>query len=214
MPDKDNNILKCNSGEKWMKVPFIRYVDIECLLENISNCNNDPNKSSTIKINKLIPSGYSLLTYCSFDNTKNRLSHYRGQGCMKMLFKELKEHAKRVIYCEKKEIISLKDEENESYENQKFCYICKKRFTNDNKKVRHHCHFTQKYRAGAHNKCNINYKISRNIPVVFHFIINQYHFITKELVKEFEGQFECLGENTEKYITFSVKINKEIIKSK
>ena len=32
----------------------------------------------------------------------------------------------------------------------------------------------------------------------------------KELAKEFEGQFECLGENTEKYITFSVLINKEL----
>ena len=37
-----------------------------------------------------------------------------------------------------------------------------------------------------------------------------YHFIIKELVKEFEGNFECLGENTEKYITFSVPIKKEI----
>ena len=31
----------------------------------------------------------------------------------------------------------------------------------------------------------------------------------KQLAKEFDGQFECLGENTEKYITFSVPIKKE-----
>ena len=37
-----------------------------------------------------------------------------------------------------------------------------------------------------------------------------YHFIIKELVKEFEGNFECLGESTEKYITFSVPIKKKI----
>ena len=37
-----------------------------------------------------------------------------------------------------------------------------------------------------------------------------YHFIIKELAEEFEGEFECLGENTEKYITFSVPIKKEI----
>ena len=36
------------------------------------------------------------------------------------------------------------------------------------------------------------------------------HFIIKELVKEFQGNFECLGENTEKYITFSVPIKKKI----
>ena len=39
-----------------------------------------------------------------------------------------------------------------------------------------------------------------------------YHFIIKELVEEFEGEFQCLRENREKYITFSVPIKKEIIK--
>ena len=29
-------------------------------------------------------------------------------------------------------------------------------------------------------------------------------------MKEFEGNFECFGENTEKYITFSVPIKKRI----
>ena len=130
-----------------MIVPFIMHVELECLLENIITCHNHPNKSSKIKINEHTHSDYSLLTYYSFENTKHRLSHYRGKDCMKMLCKELKEHPKRVIYFEKKEIISLTEEENESHENQKFCYIWKKRFPNDNKKVRNHCHFTGKYRG-------------------------------------------------------------------
>ena len=37
-----------------------------------------------------------------------------------------------------------------------------------------------------------------------------YHFIIKELVKEFDGNFDCSGENTEKYITFSVPLKKKI----
>ena len=40
--------------------------------------------------------------------------------------------------------------------------------------------------------------------------IYDYHFIIKELVKEFEGNFECLGENTEQYIASSVPIKKKI----
>ena len=36
--------------------------------------------------------------------------------------------------------------------------------------------------------------------------------IIKDLAEEFEEEFECLGENTEKYITFSVPIKKEITK--
>ena len=39
---------------------------------------------------------------------------------------------------------------------------------------------------------------------------HDYHFIIKELAEEFEGEFECLGENTENCITFSVPIKKEI----
>ena len=90
------------------------------------------------------------------------------------------------------------------------CYICKKDFNNDGK-VRDHCHFTDKYRGAAHNTCNLRYKVPKNIPVIFHNgSTYDYHFIIKELACEFNGNFECLGENTEKYITFSVPIKKKI----
>ena len=59
--------------------------------------------------------------------------------------------------------------------------------------------------------CNLRYKTPKEIPVVFHNgSTYDYYFIIKELVKEFDGNFECLGENTEKYITFSVPIKKKI----
>ena len=68
-----------------------------------------------------------------------------------------------------------------------------------------------KYRGAAHNTCNLRYKILKNIPVIFHNRSTyDYHFIIKELACEFDGNFECLGENTEKYITFSVLIKKRI----
>ena len=52
------------------------------------------------------------------------------------------------------------------------------------------------------------------ISVVFHNGSNYYyHFIIKELPDEFEGKFGCLGENTEKYKTFPVPIEKEVTKT-
>ena len=69
MPKKES-ILKYNHGEKSMKVPFIIYADFESLLEKINTCHNNPMKSSTTKINKHAPSGYSLFKHCSFDVTK------------------------------------------------------------------------------------------------------------------------------------------------
>ena len=54
------------------------------------------------------------------------------------------------------------------------------------------------------------YNTPREIPVIFHNVSSyDYHFIIKGLAEEFEGKFECLGENKEKYITFSVPIKKE-----
>ena len=57
----------------------------------------------------------------------------------------------------------------------------------------------------------MRYKVPKEIPIVFHNgSTYDFHFIINELVKEFEGNFDCLGENTEKYITFSVPIKKKI----
>ena len=68
-----------------------------------------------------------------------------------------------------------------------------------------------KYRGAAHNICNLRYKVPKEILIVFHNgSTYDYHFIIKELVKAFEGNFDCLGEYTEKYITFSVPIKKKI----
>ena len=47
------------------------------------------------------------------------------------------------------------------------------------------------------------------IPEDFHKVsIYDYHFIIKELVNEFDGQFECIGEKKEYYKTFTVPIKK------
>ena len=56
----------------------------------------------------------------------------------------------------------------------------------------------------------MRYKLPKEIPAVFHNgSTYDYHFIIKKLVKEFDGNFECLGENNEKYVTFSVPIKKK-----
>ena len=63
MPNEDNKIIKYNQGEKCIKSTFIIYADLECLLEKISTCYNNPEESSTTEINKHTPSGYSLLRH-------------------------------------------------------------------------------------------------------------------------------------------------------
>ena len=89
-------------------------------------------------------------------------------------------------------MIPLPDKEYKSYKKQKLCYVSKKGFStdDDNKnyhKVRDHCHYTGKYKGAAHSTCNLRYKTQKEIPVVFHNDSTyDYHFIIKELAKEFE----------------------------
>ena len=47
MLNEDEKILKYSPGEKWLKVPFMIYADLECLIRKIDSCQNDPKKSST-----------------------------------------------------------------------------------------------------------------------------------------------------------------------
>ena len=177
---------------------------------------NYPEKSYAEKKTKHMPSAYSLFANCSFDATKNKLNCYRSKDCQKRFCKNLREHAMKIIDYEKKEMMPLTNEENKSYENQKLCYICKKGFSTDalNKKYhkkRDHCHYTGKFRGAAHIICNLRYKTPKEIPIVFHDgSTYDYHFIINKLAKEFDGQRKCLGENTEKCITFSVRISKEL----
>ena len=108
----------------------------------------------------------------------------------------LKKHATEIINYEKKRNDTAKD-------------LVQTMVIKKYHKVKDHCHYTGKYRDATHDICNLRYKTPKGIPVVFHNGSTfDYHFI----IKEFEGEFECLGENTEKHITFSVPIKKEIRK--
>ena len=128
MPTKGNNIIKYNHGEKSMKLPFVIYADLECVLEKMSTCERNPDESYTSKTIKHTPSGYSIFTSCSFDESNNKLNYYRGKDCKKKFCKELRIHATKIINYEKKKIIPLTPEEKINYNNQKVCYICKKEF--------------------------------------------------------------------------------------
>ena len=72
-----------------------------------------------------------------------------------------------------------------------------------------------KLRGAAHSICNLRYKVPREIPVKIHNGSKyDYHFPIRELAEEFKVQFECLGENTEKYITYLIPIkNNEDLKT-
>ena len=106
------------------------YTNLESLLEKMNTCHNNPEKSSTTKINKHTPSGYSLFTQCSFDTTRNKLDYYRGKNCMKNFCLDLREHATKIIYekknYEKKRNDTINKKKRKSIIRKKFIIYVKK----------------------------------------------------------------------------------------
>ena len=157
-----------------------------------------------------------MLIIWVLDPVKNKHTLYCGKDCMKKFCSSLREHAKVMADFEKINMLLLTKEELKSHQDDKVCCIFGKRIlTNlyksiNYQKVRDHSHIGT-YRGVAHSICSLKLIVSNEIPVVFHNGSNyDYHFIIKEFVNE--GKFECLGENTEKYKTFSVPIEKQVIR--
>ena len=83
MPFEDTKILKFNQYQKSDQASFIIYADLECFIEKIDECKNNPENSSTAKVSEHIPSGFSMSTISSFKNIGNRNDMYRSKDCMK-----------------------------------------------------------------------------------------------------------------------------------
>ena len=216
MPSKDKNILRYNSGEKSLNVANLIYFDLESLSIKNHSSQHNLERSYTEKKSTHEACGYSMTLIRSYN--KNEQRTYRGKDCMEKSCKDLKDLAMEVLNYKKKEMIPLTYKEEKYYEKKKHCHICKNKFYNnkDDKrykkyhKVKDHDHYPGKFRDAAHSIYNLRYAVQKEIPIISHNGSNyDYHFIIKELAKEFKGHdFKCLGENLEKYITSSVPVKK------
>ena len=80
-----------------------------------------------------------------------------------------------------KDIILTNDDEG-NFKNADKCYICNKKYSVKDIRIRDHCHITGKYRGSAHQDCNINYRLTDKIPVIFHSLKGyDSHFIIQTI---------------------------------
>ena len=102
----------------------------------------------------------------------------------------------------------LTPEQWREFSRAKECHICLEHFKTWGRKVRDHCHYTGKYRAAAHQKCNLGYTIPHYVPIIFHNLSGyDAHLFIRELGNKFDsGSIGVIAENKEKYVSFSVNI--------
>jgi hypothetical protein len=101
-------------------------------------------------------------------------------------------------------MMDLSRKESEKFHRAVKCHVCEKPFGPEDTRVRDHYHLTGRYRGPAHLSCNLNYKNSHVIPVIFHNLSGyDAHFIIKDVANAFEGNVDLLSLMKERYISFT-----------
>ena len=76
-------------------------------------------------------------------------------------------------------------------------------YVGDNK-VRNSCHITEKFRGSAHWSCNINLKLTKNVPAIFHNYDS--HLIIK-VIDKFDVKVSVIPNGWGKYMAFPINNN-------
>ena len=96
----------------------------------------------------------------------------------------------------------MTEEEENLFQESRSCWICKKLLDNDKEKVRDHWHVAGKFRDAAHWNCNINFQLTKKVPVIFHNLRGyDSHLIFNELDK-FDVKISVIPNGLEKYMAF------------
>ena len=103
----------------------------------------------------------------------------------------------------------MSEKEEHLFQESNSCWICGKLIDHDDEKVRDHCHVTGKFRRAAHRGCNVNFQLTKKVPVIFHNLRGyDSHLIFSELNK-FDAKISVIPNGLEKYMTFS--LNKSLV---
>jgi hypothetical protein len=93
--------------------------------------------------------------------------------------------------------------EKEKAFGKRLCHICNRELGSD--AVRDHCHMMGTFRGAAHSSCNLNYRLRERIPVFFHNLKGyDAHHIMNAIGKFKHKKINCIPQNHEKYISFSL----------
>ena len=157
-----------------------------------------------------VPCSYAYKIVCIDDRFSKAIVVYRGENAA---YEFIKAVLKEYKYCKKivkehfnKNVIMSKEEE---YLLQQInnCWICKKLIDANNEKVRNHCHITGKFGGAAHWNCNINFQLTKRIPVILHNLRGYDSHLVFSVLHKFDVKISVTPNGLEKYMTFFVGKN-------
>ena len=200
---------------KQLPVPFKIYAGFECNLRDVEIYEG----SYTKEYHEHVPCSYAFKVVCIDDRFSKPAVVYRGENAayefIKSILEEYK-HCKKLIKEHFNKNLIMSEEEQYLFQQSNSCWICKKIINDNYEKVRDHCHITSKFRDAAHWDCNINFHLTKTVPVMFHNLTGlkgyDSHLIFSELHK-FNLRINVIPNGLEKYMAFFLDNNLVFIDS-
>ena len=196
------------------------YADFEALTEKVQGCKPNNDKSYIDAYHKHTDCGYGYKVICCYDEKYTKpVEIYRGPNSvykfMEKMLEEVK-YCKNVIKYKFNKQLNVTKEDEIKFKKADSCHICNKKYTATDIRVRDHCHITGKYRGSAHQDCNLNFRLTDKIPLIFynlraydsHFIMQNIgqkaknHTYKKKNGEKCQMNINVIPTNMEKYIGF------------
>ena len=202
----EKEIIKFENYFKQIPVYFKIYADFECNLRGIE-CYEG---SYTKNYQDHIPCSFAYKVSCIDDRFTKPIFVYRGENAayefIKAIFKEHK-YCRKVMNKHFNKNLILTEKEEHLFQESNSCWICKNLIDNDEGKVWDHCHVIDKFRGAAHWNCNINFQLTKTVPIIFHNLRGyDSHLIFNEFDK-FNVKISVIPNASEKYMAFFLNKN-------
>ena len=197
----EKGIIEFKHYCKQLPVPFKIYADFECNFKKFE-CYES---TYTKKYHEHVSCSYAYKVVCIDDKYSKPTVVYRGINAAYKLIKAiLEEHkyCKKIIKDQFNKNFILTEKEEYLFQQSNHCWICKTIINNKDEKVRDHCQITGKFGGSAHWECNINFQLTKNIPVIFHDLKGyDSHLIFFDLHK-FNLKVDVIPNRLQKYMAF------------
>ena len=209
--DVEEGIIKFENYSRQLPVPLKIYADFECNLQDTEIYEG----SCTKRYHDHVPCSYAYKIVCIDDRFSKPIVVYRGENAAYEFIKAILEE---YMYCKKvvKEHFNknlIMSEEEYLFQHSNSCWICGKIINDDDEKVRDHCHITGKFRGAAHWDCDMNFRLSKKISVIFHNLRGCDSHLVFSVRHKFDVKISVVPNGLEKYIAFFVGKNLVFIDS-
>jgi len=209
----ENPQMKFKNAKNQHPVEYIAYLDFECVLpknnvvcRECSHLRCKCDRSFTHITANQIPISYCFIVL----DMNSKIIHqksYSGDNAADHFVEHLLQEEEdwiKPLFSTFKEL-SLKPNEECSFNDSICCYLCEKEFLSNDVKCRDHCHFTGKYLGAACNACNLERRKSRKLRIFMHNGSKfDFHFIIKALHEKSDVKnIHILPYNGENFRTIS-----------